>query len=141
MMAGARISPVGQRPPPGPEEKDTFEPEHCRSLFPAIRSIRGKLLLIIGFVAALGIIATLTASYALWRIEDKIRIIESFYKLNQDVLEIRRYEKNYFLFNDNKDLLSALDYVDQVRAAIVGVKAALPGNQDELQSFYDKDVC
>jgi signal transduction histidine kinase len=112
----------------------------CRFLFPGIRSIRGKLLMTIGIVAGLGVIATLTASYALWRIEDKIRIIESFYELNQNVLEIRRYEKNYLLFNDKKDLLSALDYVDQVRAAIVGVKAVLPGNQDELQSFYDKEL-
>jgi signal transduction histidine kinase len=112
----------------------------CRFLFPGVRSIRGKLLMTIGIVAGLGVIATLTASYALWRIEDKIRIIESFYELNQNVLEIRRYEKNYLLFNDKKDLLSALDYVDQVRAAIVGVKAALPGNQDELQSFYDKEL-
>ncbi|OGQ85602.1 MAG: hypothetical protein A2512_10765 [Deltaproteobacteria bacterium RIFOXYD12_FULL_56_24] len=140
MKPGARISPVAQAEPVVPEDKDLSGPGPCRSLFPVIRSIKGKLLLIIGFVAALGIIATLTASYALWRIEDKIRIIESFYELNQDVLEIRRYEKNYFLFNDNKDLLSALDYVDQVRAAIVGVKAALPGNQDELQSFYDKEL-
>lgn len=128
------------QPPPRQGEMEPSRPLPCRFLFPAIRSIRGKLLMTIGIVAGLGVIATLTASYALWRIEDKIRIIESFYELNQNVLEIRRYEKNYLLFNDPKDLLSALDYVDQVRAAIVGVKAALPGNQDELQSFYDKEL-
>lgn len=139
-MEGSRMSPVAQQPPIRQEEMEPTKPLPCRFLFPAIRSIRGKLLMTIGIVAGLGIIATLTASYALWRIEDKIRIIESFYELNQNVLEIRRYEKNYLLFNDKKDLLSALDYVDQVRAAIVGVKAALPGNQDELQSFYDKEL-
>jgi len=139
-MEGPRIPPVAQQPSGRPEEKDPPKPFPCRFLFPAIRSIRGKLLMTIGIVAGLGVLATLTASYALWRIEDKIRIIESFYELNQNVLEVRRYEKNYLLFNDKKDLLSALDYVDQVRAAIVGVKAALPGNQDELQSFYDKEL-
>jgi signal transduction histidine kinase len=128
------------QPPPRQEETPSARMLPCRFLFPGVRSIRGKLLMTIGIVAGLGVIATLTASYALWRIEDKIRIIESFYELNQNVLEIRRYEKNYLLFNDKKDLLSALDYVDQVRAAIVGVKAALPGNQDELQSFYDKEL-
>lgn len=138
MMENARMP--GQPLPPRQEEVEPARPLPCRFLFPAIRSIRGKLLMTIGIVAGLGVIATLTASYALWRIEDKIRIIESFYELNQNVLEIRRYEKNYLLFNDKKDLLSALDYVDQVRAAIVGVKAALPGNQDELQSFYDKEL-
>jgi len=138
MMENARMP--GHPPPPRQGEVEPARPLPCRFLFPAIRSIRGKLLMTIGIVAGLGILATLTASYALWRIEDKIRIIESFYELNQNVLEIRRYEKNYLLFNDKKDLLSALDYVDQVRAAIVGVKAALPGNQNELQSFYDKEL-
>ncbi len=112
----------------------------CRFFFPGIRSIRGKLLVMISIVAGLGIIATATATFALWRMEDKIRIIESFYELNQKVLEIRRYEKNYFLFNDRKDLLNALDYVDQVRAAIVGVKAVLLENKNELESLYDKEL-
>ncbi|MBU4034259.1 MAG: hypothetical protein KKG34_05620, partial [Proteobacteria bacterium] len=84
--------------------------------------------------------ATSTATYALWRMEDKIRIIESFYELNQKVLEIRRHEKNYFLFNDRKDLLNALDYIDQVRASIVAVRAVLLGNQIELESLYNKEL-
>lgn len=112
----------------------------CRFLFPGIRSIRGKLLVMIGIVAGLGIIAISTATFALWRMEDKIQIIESFYELNQKVLEIRRYEKNYFLFNDRKDLLNALDYVDQVRAAIVAVKAVLLENKTELESLDDKEL-
>ena len=119
-------------------QEEAFRP--CRFLFPGVRSIRGKLLFMISIVAGLGIIATATATFALWRMEDKIRIIESFYELNQKVLEIRRYEKNYFLFNDRKDLLNALDYVDQVRAAIVGVKAILLENKSELESLYDKEL-
>lgn len=115
-------------------------PSPCRFLFPGIRSIRGKLLVMISIVAGLGIIATATASFALWRMEDKIRIIESFYELNQKVLEIRRYEKNYFLFNDRKDLLNALDYVDQVRASIVAVKAVLLENKSELELLYDEEL-
>ncbi|MFA6283662.1 MAG: hypothetical protein WC633_05945 [Desulfurivibrionaceae bacterium] len=74
----------------------------CRFLFPGIRSIRGKLLVMIGIVAGLGIIAISTATFALWRMEDKIQIIESFYELNQKVLEIRRYEKNYFLLTTGR---------------------------------------
>ena len=94
----------------------------------------------ISIVAGLAIIATATATFALWRMEDKIRIIESFYELNQKVLEIRRYEKNYFLFNDRKDLLNALDYVDQVRAAIIEVKALLLADKSELESLYDEEL-
>ena len=138
MMEESRIP--AQEPPIRWEEVEPSKPLPCRFLFPAIRSIRGKLLMTIGIVAGLGVIATLTASYALWRIEDKIRIIESFYELNQNVLEIRRYEKNYLLFNDKKDLLNALDYVDQVRAAIVGVKVVFLENKSELESLYDKEL-
>ncbi|MDG4476666.1 ATP-binding protein [Thiovibrio frasassiensis] len=126
-------SPVIQAAPPAKQRP-------CRFLFPGIRSLRGKLLFTICIVAGLGIIATATATYALWRMEDKIRIIESFYELNQKVLEIRRYEKNYFLFNDRKDLLSALDYVDQVRASIVAVKAVLLENKNDLETLYDKEL-
>lgn len=107
---------------------------------PLPRSIRGKLVLSFLVVAILGIIGTVSAIYAIWRIEDKVRIIESFYELNQNVLEIRRNEKNYFLYNNKKDLMSALDYIDQVRASIAGVKKFLPGDDAELQSFYDEEL-
>jgi signal transduction histidine kinase len=112
----------------------------CRFFFPAVRSIRGKLLIMISIVAGLGIIATASATFALWRMEDKIRIIESFYELNQKVLEIRRYEKNYFLFNDRKDLLNVLDHVDQVRAAIIAMKAILLENNSVLESLYEEEL-
>ena len=137
------MSPNFQLPPslpPQPTQVATPSNLPCRFLFAGIRSIRGKLLITISIVAGLGIIATATATFALWRMEDKIRIIESFYELNQKVLEIRRYEKNYFLFNDRKDLLSALDYVDQVRASIVAVKAVLLENRSELETLYDTEL-
>ena len=130
--------PAAQDPTDHAEGAPSTSP--CRFLFPGIRSIRGKLLVMISIVAGLGIIATATASFALWRMEDKIRIIESFYELNQKVLEIRRHEKNYFLFNDRKDLLNALDYVDQVRASIVAVKAVLLENKSELELLYDEEL-
>ena len=127
-------------PTPPPPAEGLPAPLPCRFLFPGIRSIRGKLLAMISIVAGLGIIATATAIFALWRMEDKIQIIESFYELNQKVLEIRRYEKNYFLFNDRQDLLYVLDYVDQVRSSIIAVKAALLANKTELESLYDEDL-
>jgi len=138
MSTSHPASPAAQ--PAAGQSSDAPVLPPCRYLFPGIRSIRGKLLLMISIVAGLGIIATATATFALWRVEDKIRIIESFYELNQKVLEIRRYEKNYFLFNDRKDLLSALDYVDQVRASIVAVKAVLLKNKNELESLYDQEL-
>ncbi len=113
--------------------------QECACL-PLPRSIRGKLILSLTLVSVLGIIATVSAIYAMWRIEDKIRIIESFYELNQYVLEVRRYEKNYLLSNNPTDLMSALDYIDQVRASIATAKKFLPGNEKALQSFYDEEL-
>jgi len=112
-------------------------PEVATSVLPVPRSIRGKLIFGLFIVSMLGIIGTSTAIYAMWRIEDKVRIIESFYELNQNILEVRRYEKNYLLFNDSKDLLSALDYVDQVRASIARIKNILPRGIKGFSSGYD----
>ncbi len=115
-------------------------PGAASSVLPVPRSIRGKLIIGMSIVALLGVIATSTAIYAMWRIEDKVRIIESFYELNQKILEVRRYEKNYLLFNDNKDLLSALDYVDQVRAAIARIKNILPRGIGSFSTGYDRQL-
>jgi signal transduction histidine kinase len=104
------------------------------------RSIKGKLVVSLLVISVLGIIATASAIYGMWRIEDKVRIIESFSELNQNVLEMRRYEKNYLLYNNKKDLISTLDYIDQVRASIVTVKKFVPGSKGNLQSFYDEEL-
>ncbi|MGV1100539.1 ATP-binding protein [Thiovibrio sp. JS02] len=130
------IDPVPQQP-----AAQTGRPasQECACL-PLPRSIRGKLIVSLTVVSVLGIIATVSAIYAMWRIEDKIRIIESFYELNQNVLEVRRYEKNYLLYSNKKDLMSALDYIDQVRASVVTVKQFLPKREVELQSFYDEEL-
>lgn len=114
------------------------QPCPCLALLP--RSIRGKLILSLVLVSALGIIATILSLYAMWRIEDKIQIIESFYELNQNVLEVRRHEKNYLLYNNKKDLLSALDYLDQVRAAIVVMEKALPQDKAEWQALHKEGL-
>ncbi len=115
--------------------------QRCCPCLPFLpRSIKGKLIVSLLVMSVLGIIATASAIYGMWRIEDKIRIIESFFELNQNVLEMRRYEKNYLLYNNKKDLMSTLDYIDQVRAAIVTVKKFVPGGKNHLQSFYDEEL-
>jgi len=111
------------------------------------RSIKGKLIVSLLIISVLGISATFSANYAIWRIQDKIRIIESFSELNQNVLEMRRYEKNYLLYNNKEDLLSTLDYIDQVRASLnqvrtslVAAKKLFPGSEQNLQTFYTEEL-
>lgn len=120
-------------------QQEDFSMDGCSCLF-LPRSIRSKLFLSLLIISGLGIIATVSTIYSMWRIEDKIQIIESFFELNQKVLEMRRYEKNYLLYNNKEDLMSALDYIDQVRASIISVKQSFPIGEEELQLFSDNEL-
>ena len=125
----------------GHQQQPTKRRSSCRPILP--HSIKGKLVVSLLVISVLGIIATFYANYAMWRIKDKIQIIESFFELNQNVLEMRRYEKNYLLYNNKEDLLSTLDYIDQVRASVNQVRTSLveakklfPGSEQYLQTLY-----
>jgi signal transduction histidine kinase len=105
--------------------------------FPFHRSMRGKLILGLCSVLLLGILAILASTYAVWRMEDKIKIIEAFYELNQEVLEMRRSEKNFLLFHEKKDLMSALNYLDQVRESMARIKKNIPKRFEQMDPSYD----
>ncbi|MCX5869327.1 MAG: HAMP domain-containing sensor histidine kinase [Deltaproteobacteria bacterium] len=128
--------------PPSLQKGNQQQPaERCCPCLPFLpRSIKGKLIFSLIIISVLGITATASAIYGMLRIEEKVRIIESFFELNQNVLEMRRYEKNYLLYNNKKDLISALDYIDQVRVSIGMVKKLFPGSEEDLQSFYNKEL-
>jgi len=115
------------------------------SLFRRPRSIRAKATISLLIIAALGLGATVTAHRAIRRLETKITIIESFYELNQKILETRRYEKNFLLYGSLKDLREALTYLGTIREAIGPVAAflattgkAIPlGHETELAEYQD----
>lgn len=104
------------------------------------RSIRGKLIMSLLAVFLLGTFATSAVIYAMLRMEDRIQIIESFYELNQKVLETRRYEKNFLLFNDVRDLMLTFDYLDEVRSALAGVRGLLPRSMHGMLPTYDQKM-
>ena len=89
------------------------------------RSIRAKAIISLLLIATLGFIATVTAHFGIRRLAGKIKIIESFYELNQKILETRRHEKNFLLYGTMRDLLDARQYLGQVRTAIGPVKKFL----------------
>ena len=74
-------------------------------------SIRGKIFL--AFVIFIGLSALIWARsyYSQYILNQKIQIIERKYDLLNTILEARRYEKNYFLSFDKKNIVEALDYV------------------------------
>ena len=89
------------------------------------RSIRAKATISLLLIASIGLAATVLAHRAILHLESKIQIIESFYELNQKILETRRHEKNFLLYGTNSDLLDARAYLDRVRKAINPVKKFL----------------
>lgn len=127
-------------PPADQNNEQTPVDTRRYSTFFLPRSIRGKLIVSLLIISGLGIIATMSANYAMWHIEEKIRIIESFFELNQLVLEMRRYEKNYLLYNNQEDLMNTLDYTDRVWASIVTVKKFLPNDEGAVQKFYNEEL-
>ncbi|MDH4319486.1 MAG: ATP-binding protein [Desulfobulbaceae bacterium] len=84
----------------------------------SLNSIRNKIVFSLFSVYILGSLAAVAALYSMSHIQRKIELIESFYELNQKILETRRYEKNYLLYGNNSDLLSALDYLDEARTTL-----------------------
>ncbi|MFO7556688.1 MAG: HAMP domain-containing sensor histidine kinase [Desulfobacterales bacterium] len=76
-------------------------------------SIRGKIFL--AFVIFIGISALIwvRSYYSQYVLNQKIQIIERKYDLLNTILEARRYEKNYFLSFDKRNIIESLNYVRQ----------------------------
>ncbi|OIP50102.1 MAG: hypothetical protein COX17_01495 [Deltaproteobacteria bacterium CG23_combo_of_CG06-09_8_20_14_all_60_8] len=122
-----------------PDDHDMTAPADQHTVLPFFpKSIRGKLIISLLAVSLLGTLATSAVIYAMWRMEDRILIIESFCELNQKVLETRRYEKNYLLFGNERDLMLAFDYLDEVRSAIAGVRGLSPRSMAGVEPPYDQ---
>jgi len=101
--------------------------------FPYISlSIRQKVT--VGF--ALSMIAVLLVSIVAYRnlvrIERKLRFVESAQEIHYDLLEVRRYEKNFLLYGLREDQKAAIEYLDlskeffeKVQPDVKGLKGAL----------------
>ncbi len=108
-------------------------PEQSRPLvdlgFLNPRSIRGKIIISLLALYFLGSLAALAALFSTSRVESKIQVIESFYELNQKILETRRHEKNFLLYGNRADRESALKYLEDVRETI----------NKPMEAFFDSD--
>jgi signal transduction histidine kinase len=82
----------------------------------ALYSISLRRKVIIGAaVVYLFMTATILGSYYSMRsLEDKISYLENVSKLEESVLEIRRFEKNYFLYGNKDSLTTALYHLKRV---------------------------
>ncbi len=79
-------------------------------------TIRGRIIGIFLVCLVLGMALT---GYHYWNVvslRQKFDLVEDFYRLFNNVLEVRRYEKNYIIFRNPKDIEQAAHYLARTRA-------------------------
>lgn len=108
-----------------------------------MRTIRSKVIILFSlcvfFVVALALLAYQNTRY----LEAKLMIIESFDDLLDDVLELRRYEKNLIFYQDAVSLEQCSRYLLQVDAAFQQIAPdiiTVAGNQKYSQFEGDLDA-
>jgi two-component system, NtrC family, sensor kinase len=89
-----------------------------------MRSIRGKIGLAYGALALLGVVFMAIVYADLRYLEQRIGEGVAVSDFRERTLEMRRHEKNYFLYRDPADRFSALELADAV-AADMGARRAL----------------
>jgi signal transduction histidine kinase len=76
--------------------------------------------IILSFLISAGLIAALAAySYVnFYEIRKEIRYLELSDSLRSKTLQLRRHEKNFFLYRDIREMASVYDYIAQIRAIL-----------------------
>ncbi len=111
-----------------------------------LTTIRGRIVVV--FVACLAFAAILTSFYYwnVFSIEKRMAIAESFEDLFNEILEIRRYEKNFLFYHDRDSLNETISYIretleitDRLGKDIVNVtdEAQFKKFRSDLTSYKD----
>jgi len=99
-------------------------------------SIRKKIFLAFGMFMVISGLIWLRSYHSQYILNQKIEIIERKYDLFNTILEARRYEKNYFLTFDRKNIDQTLNYVNTAEDILYDIlgkyaKYTLAKNLDE----------
>ncbi len=102
-----------------------------------LNTIRGRIVAV--FVACLAIVVILTGFYYwnLFSIERRLAIAENFEDLFNDILEIRRYEKNFLFYRDRDSLKQNISYIGETKEITAKLAADIAKviGEEELQRF------
>lgn len=106
-------------------------------------SIRKKILLAFAMYMVISGLIWLLSYHSQYILNQKIQIIERKYDLFNTILEARRYEKNYFLTFDQKNIKQALTYVTEAEDILRSIltkygKYMLAKNLDERITELDE---
>ena len=106
-------------------------------------SIRKKITL--GYYAIVAIIAALSlfTFMELRFMEEKIRFREIISEFFDAILEIRRFEKNYFLYGQRSDYMENIEYLNRAKELLAGnikdfKSVATPRQIDALNNNLNK---
>jgi signal transduction histidine kinase len=78
-------------------------------------TIRSRIIAVFSLGVALLLVATTITYLSIFSLSDKLHIIESYDDLFNNILEVRRYEKNFVLYQDALSLKESIVYLDKVR--------------------------
>jgi two-component system NtrC family sensor kinase len=81
-------------------------------------SIRHKVIIAVAALYVFMAAGILGSYYFMLELEDKISYLEDISKLEESVLEIRRFEKNYFLYGDQQSLNTARYHLIRAQALL-----------------------
>ena len=84
-------------------------------------SLRKKIIIAFSLFLITGGSLWLLNFYKHYVLNQKLQILEKKEDLFNTILEARRYEKNYFLYTETKNLEDSLSYVNQAEKKLVGI--------------------
>jgi two-component system NtrC family sensor kinase len=84
----------------------------------SVLSIRHKIIIAVGALYLFMTAALFGSYYFMHQLEDKIGYLEDVSRLEESILEIRRFEKNYFLYSDTHSLRTALYQLPRIQGLV-----------------------
>jgi signal transduction histidine kinase len=100
-------------------------------------NIRQKIIMSIAVAfAGMGLLGSISYDHLL-RIGEALRLAEVVDDLSNDILEVRRYEKNYLLYAMDEDYRESLLFVDKSLGIIAGIVAAPQDGQAPARGEAD----
>ena len=78
-------------------------------------TIRGKIITTFILCIAFTGLLTILYSFQIFNLKKKLILMDEFHDLFEDILEIRRYEKNYMYFKEKSSLMDMRAYLDKAK--------------------------
>ncbi len=105
------------------------------------RSIKGKMFLV--FVATfVSVLALALLNYwSLDMVKERLLLLERYEDLLNNILEVRRFEKNYLLYDDPSSLQESIDYLGRIATLVTELQPDMREVVGKQQFERVKNIC